>query len=66
MIRSKTSRHPSVGRMYARAGWMYNFAFRRERWLLELMILRPSGHAGRYRNRDRLADFDPIEQVPWA
>ena len=33
---------------------------------LELMMLRLLGYAGRYRNQDRLADFDPIEQVPWA
>src|SRR5579863_2213413 len=30
------------------------------------MILRLLGYAGRYRNRTRLADFAPIEQVPWA
>jgi hypothetical protein len=35
----------------------------RGQWLLELTILRLLGYAGRYRNRTRLADFDPIEQV---
>lgn len=35
----------------------------RGQWLLELTILRLLGYAGRYPNRTRLADFDPIEQV---
>ena len=78
MSRAKTSRYPSIRQMHSRVGRMCKFPFRREpsgairiwheswiagRWLLEL-ILRLLGYAGRYRNRDRLADFDPIEQVP--
>lgn len=79
MSGAKTSRYPSMPQMHSRVGWMYNFAFRhgpsgamrisvasivdRGQWLLELTILRLLGYAGRYRNRTRLADFNPIEQV---
>lgn len=35
-------------------------------WVLELMILRLLGYTGNYRNRTRLTDFNPIEQVPWT
>ena len=34
-------------------------------WLLELVILRLLGYEGRYRNRTRLRDFQPVENVPW-
>lgn len=35
-------------------------------WLLELALLRLSGHAGEYRNRLRLGDVGGVEPVPWA
>ncbi len=34
-------------------------------WALELIILRLLNYKGHYRNRTRLRDFDPVEQVSW-
>jgi hypothetical protein len=60
-----TTSHSGANRA-KRCGYPWHELWIAGQWLLEPMILRLLGYAGRYRNRDRLADFDPIEQAPWA